>query len=561
MKNENVSHLSGRTDTPLMNITVGNLLDNAVSGHPNNTAIISSHQSVRLSYTELSQRVDIMARNLLGLGLEKGDRIGIWSPNNVEWIITLYAAAKAGLVLVNINPAYRVPELEYALNKVGCRALVLAKRFKSSVYTDMIGALIPEARLSEGSKLKSVRVPTLSNLILISDVPEPGYILFSDLQIEGNKQANNLPKVAVNILPEDPVNIQFTSGTTGSPKGATLTHHNIVNNAYFVGRGIKLSSNDKICSPVPLYHCFGMVMATLASATVGATLVLPDDSFDPLATLKAVEGERCTALYGVPTMFSMILNHPERENFDVSSLRTGIVAGALCPEVLMKQIITDLNMHEVTNCYGMTETSPVSFQSATDDSIEVRTTTVGSVHPNVEVKVIDSEGLTVPRGVPGELCTRGYSVMQGYWGDPERTEKSIINGWMHTGDEAMIDGRGYCSIVGRIKDTIIRGGENIAPKEIEEFLLTHTDIIGVQAFGVTDDRYGEIVAVWLQLKEAVALSEEQVKEYCDGKIAHFKVPAIVRFVDEFPMTVTGKAQKYVMRAETEKSLKQKRFAG
>jgi len=539
-----------------VNITIGNLLDKAVAQNPNNTSVISSHQSVRLSYVELSQRVDIVAANLLGLGLKKGDRIGIWSPNNIEWVTTLYAAAKAGLVLVNINPAYRTSELEYALNKVACRALVLAKSFKSSVYTDMISALIPQIESSESGKLKSERVPTLSSLILIGDEPEPGYILFSELQADIIKRPKGLVEIAPIVSPYDPVNIQFTSGTTGAPKGATLTHHNIVNNAYFVGRGIKLTSDDKICSPVPLYHCFGMVMATLASATVGATLVLPNDSFDPRSTLKAVEQEACTALYGVPTMFSMILNHPQRQEFDVSSLRTGIVAGALCPEVLMKQIISDLNMREITNCYGMTETSPVSFQSATDDSFEVRTTTVGSVHPNVEVKVVNSQGSTVPRGVRGELCIKGYSVMQGYWGDAERTEKSIIDGWMHTGDEALIDDHGYCSIVGRIKDTIIRGGENIAPKEIEEFLLTHADIIGAQAFGVSDDRYGEIVAVWLQLKEAVVLSQEQVQEYCDGKMAHFKVPAIVKFVDEFPMTVTGKAQKFVMRAETEKSLKQ-----
>jgi len=554
MNNKYMSHLSGSTDTPLMNMSIGSLLDRAVAQYPNNKAIISSHQNVRLSYTEFSQRVDVVAKNLLHLGLEKGDRIGIWSPNNIEWVTTLYAAAKAGLVLVNINPAYRTSELEYALNKVGCRALVLARSFKSSVYTEMINTLIPEISNFEPGKLEPERLPTLSSLILISDLPEPGYTLFSDLQID-DKSPIDLSFGECEISPHSPVNIQFTSGTTGAPKGATLTHHNIINNAYFVGRGINLSSTDKVCSPVPLYHCFGMVMATLACATVGATLILPDSSFDPLSTLKAVEQEACTALYGVPTMFSMILNHPKRQDFDVSSLRTGIVAGALCPEILMKQIISELNMNEVTNCYGMTETSPVSFQSATDDSLEVRTTTVGSVHPHVEVKIIDSDGKTLPRGVRGELCTKGYSVMQGYWDDPQRTEQAILDGWMHTGDEAIIDEEGYCSIVGRIKDTIIRGGENIAPKDIEEFLLTHPAIIGAQAFGVNDERYGEIVAVWLQLKDSTELNQEQVKEYCDGQIAHFKIPAIVKFVDEFPMTVTGKAQKFVMRAETEKSLK------
>jgi len=546
---ELLSHLRGSTDTPLINITIGELLSNASDQYPDNTAIISSHQQCRLSYAQLDQRVNVVTKNLLSTGLKPGDRIGIWSPNNIEWVITLYAAARAGLVLVNINPAYRLSELEYALNKVGCRALVLAKSFKSTDYTDMLRTLAPEINSCEPGDLKAEKVPSLSTLILIDDTPMQGFISFSDLE-----RSNNLQPSVANTAADSPVNIQFTSGTTGMPKGATLTHRNIVNNAYFVGRGINLSDTDKVCSPVPLYHCFGMVMATLACANFGATLVLPNDSFDPLSTLEAVQQEKCTALYGVPTMFSMILNHPEMTRFDVSSLRTGIVAGALCPEVLMKQIIADLHMTEITNCYGMTETSPVSFQSATDDSLQVRTTTVGRVHPNVEVKVIDDDGNTVPRGVRGELCTKGYSVMQGYWGDPQKTEESIVDGWMHTGDEAVIDQHGYSAIVGRIKDTIIRGGENIAPKEIEDFLLTHNDIIEAQAFGVSDAKYGEIVAVWLRLKADSTLTEEQVREYCQGQIAHFKVPAIIRFVTEFPMTVTGKAQKFVMRAETEESL-------
>jgi len=546
---ELLSHLRGSTDTPLINITIGELLSNASDQYPDNTAIISSHQQCRLSYAQLDQRVNVVTKNLLSAGLKPGDRIGIWSPNNIEWVITLYAAARAGLVLVNINPAYRLSELEYALNKVGCRALVLAKSFKSTDYTDMLRTLAPEINSCEPGDLKAEKVPSLSTLILIDDTPMQGFISFSDLE-----RSNNLQPSVANTAADSPVNIQFTSGTTGMPKGATLTHRNIVNNAYFVGRGINLSDTDKVCSPVPLYHCFGMVMATLACANFGATLVLPNDSFDPLSTLEAVQQEKCTALYGVPTMFSMILNHPEMTRFDVSSLRTGIVAGALCPEVLMKQIIADLHMTEITNCYGMTETSPVSFQSATDDSLQVRTTTVGRVHPNVEVKVIDDDGNTVPRGVRGELCTKGYSVMQGYWGDPQKTEESIVDGWMHTGDEAVIDQHGYGAIVGRIKDTIIRGGENIAPKEIEDFLLTHNDIIEAQAFGVSDAKYGEIVAVWLRLKADSTLTEEQVREYCQGQIAHFKVPAIIRFVTEFPMTVTGKAQKFVMRAETEESL-------
>jgi len=554
VKPELPSHLVGDASSPLLNITIGQLLENAANSFPNNIAIVSSKQNARLSYAEFNQSVNSVAASLVSLGLRAGDRIGIWSPNNIEWVTTLYAAAKAGLILVNINPAYRLTELEYALKRVGCRALVLAKSFKSSDYTEMLRTLAPEIDHCQPGELKSEAVPDLSTLILIGEQKIPGYIAFSDLQIGTDTDPVDLAELGQNIAPEAPVNIQFTSGTTGSPKGATLTHKNIVNNAYFVGRGIDLTQSDKVCSPVPLYHCFGMVMATLACANYGATLVLPDSAFDPLSTLKAVEQEKCTALYGVPTMFSMILNHPEISDFDVSSLRTGIVAGALCPETLMKQIINDLNMREITNCYGMTETSPVSFQSAVNDSMQVRTTTVGSVHPHVEVKVINEQGDTVPRGVRGELCTKGYSVMQGYWNDPKKTEESIIDGWMHTGDEAIIDEHGFGAIVGRIKDTIIRGGENIAPKEIEDYLLTHDDIIEAQAFGVTDSKYGEIVAVWIRLHDHSTLSENQVQDYCKGQIAHFKVPAIVKFVDEFPMTVTGKIQKFVMRAETEKNL-------
>jgi len=554
---ELMSYLEGSKRIPLMDLTIGDLLNTAANQYPTNPAIISAHQNVKLSYAEFNQRVNVLSGNLLSLGLHPGDRIGIWSPNNIEWVTTMYAAARAGLVLVNVNPAYRISELEYALNKVGCRALVMAKQSKSSDYTDMIRTLVPEVDACKPGEIKSKQIPELTCLVLIDEEPTPGFINFTALleSKESTLTTTDLLKITQQVSPNSPVNIQFTSGTTGAPKGATLTHNNIVNNAYFVGRGIHLGSSDKVCSPVPLYHCFGMVMATLACANFGATLVLPDESFDALSTLQAVEQEKCTALYGVPTMFSMILNHPEKQSFDVSSLRTGIVAGALCPETLMRQIIKDLNMREITNCYGMTETSPVSFQSAIDDSLEVRTTTVGTVHPNIEVKVVDSNGDILPRGKRGELCTKGYSVMQGYWGDPGKTAESVINGWMHTGDEAVIDEQGYGSIVGRIKDTIIRGGENIAPKEIEEFLLTHDDIIEAQAFGVSDTKYGEIVAVWLKQKAGASLSEAQVANYCRDRISHFKIPAIIKFVDEFPMTVTGKAQKFVMREKTENELK------
>lgn len=549
-----LSEVVGSTDQPLLDITVGEMIESSADRFPTRVAVISAKQNVRLSYAELNQRANVLAKKLLALGLESGDRIGIWSPNNIEWVITLYAAAKAGLVLVNINPAYRLSELEYALNKVACRALVMAGQFKTSNYPEMIRQLAPEVDRCKPGQLKSAKLPHLNTLVLIGEDEVPGFHLFSDLEKCKQSKPIDLALIEADIKPQNPVNIQFTSGTTGSPKGATLTHRNIVNNAYFVGRGIGLSEVDKVCTPVPLYHCFGMVMGALACANAGATLVLPDEAFDPLSTLQAVEQEKCTALYGVPTMFNMMLNHPERETFDVSSLRTGIVAGALCPDVLMKQIIEELNMTEVTNCYGMTETSPVSFQSATDDSMEKRTRTVGTVHPNVEVKVIDSDGNTLPRGQRGELCTKGYSVMQGYWGDEQKTRESIVDGWMHTGDEAVIDQDGYGAIVGRIKDTIIRGGENIAPKEIEDYLLTNEDIIEAQAFGVSDEKFGEIVAVWLRRKPESTLTESAVQDYCRGQIAHFKVPAIVKFVDEFPMTVTGKVQKFVMRAETEKEI-------
>jgi len=542
-----VSHVVGSRDRPLLELTIGKLLAAARQASPDHEAVVSCHQGVRLSYKQLDEASDNFAKGLLRLGLDPGDRIGIWSPNNIEWIVTMYAAAKLGLVLVNVNPAYRPVELEYALNKVGCKALVMADRFKTSNYPDMVGQLAPEASSCKPGHLQSARLPELETLVLISKHPRDGFFLFDEVEQSGRTADTDLQPYMDACDIQSPVNIQFTSGTTGSPKGATLTHHNIVNNGFFVGEGIALGEQDRLCAPVPLYHCFGMVMGVLACAAHRATLVLPDNAFDPLSTLQAVENERCTALYGVPTMFSAILDSSEFETFAVDCLRTGIVAGSVCPEVLMQRIIGDLNMQEVTNCYGMTETSPVSFQSGIDDDLVKRTTTVGRVHPHVEAKVIDSEGTIVPRGVRGEVCTKGYSVMQGYWDDDEKTRESIVDGWMLTGDEGVLDEDGYCSIVGRIKDTIIRGGENIAPKEIEEYLLTHDDILEAQAFGVPDEKYGEIVCVWIKKAPDSDLTDTAVRDYCKEQIAHFKVPAIVRFVDEFPLTVTGKVQKFVMR--------------
>ena len=547
--NKAQSYVSGSREQPLLQQTVGQLLAGAVEAAPGHEALVSCHQDIRLTYRQLDEACDRFARGLISLGLVPGDRIGIWSPNNVEWIITMYAAAKLGLVLVNVNPAYRPIELEYALNKVGCRALVMADRFKSSNYPEMICKLAPEAETSANGKLQSAALPALETLILIAPTGRDGFLLFEEVERLGTGSSTDLTAFEDSCDIHSPVNIQFTSGTTGSPKGATLTHYNIVNNAWFVGDGIRLSGVDRLCLPVPLYHCFGMVMGVLACAAHRATLVLPGDSFDPAATLKAVQNEQCTALYGVPTMFSAMLDLPDFGNYSTATLRTGIVAGSLCPKLLMQRILDDLHMVEVTNCYGMTETSPVSFQTGVDDSFEKRTTTVGRVHPHVEAKIVGPLGDILARGERGEICTKGYSVMQGYWGDEEKTRESIVDGWMQTGDEGVLDDDGYCSIVGRIKDLIIRGGENIAPAEIEEYLLTHDDILEAQAFGVPDDKFGEIVCVWIRKAPGSDLDEEGVRAHCKDKIAHFKIPALVRFVDGFPLTVTGKVQKFVMRDE------------
>ena len=552
--NKATSCLSGVTDPPLTDLTIGELLARAVKNNPEQEAIVSLHQNIRLSYSELDEVSDSFAKGLIDFGLEKGDRIGIWSPNYVEWIITMYAASKLGLILVNVNPAYRPLELEFALNKVECKALVLASSFKTSDYPGILESVAPEVTTCEVGALNAKRLPSLKALVLISDQPRDGYASFNDVVAAGKSSSFDLDAVKRQVDCHMPVNIQFTSGTTGTPKGATLTHHNIVNNGSNVGTGIKLNAKDRVCAPVPLYHCFGMVMATLACVSHGATLVLPNDAFEPAGTLDAVQKEACTALYGVPTMFGAMLDEPDFEKYDLRSLRTGIVAGSLCSQVLTTRIVEQMNMTEVTNCYGMTETSPVSFQSATDDPMDKRVKTVGSIHPHVQVKVVNSNREIVPRGVPGELCTKGYSVMKGYWGDVQKTEESVIDGWMFTGDQAVIDEDGYCAIVGRIKDTIIRGGENIAPKEIEDYLITHPAISEAQAFGVKNEKFGEVVAVWIKLKEGSELSEQQLREFCTDQIAYFKVPALIRFVGEFPLTVTGKIQKYKMREQMEKEI-------
>ncbi len=552
MKSTAESYVCGVSGAPLIYQTVGAALEGAVSRFAARPALIVRHQSIRLTYGEFAKAVDEFAAGLLALGLERGDRVGIWSPNNAEWVIAQFATARIGLILVNINPAYRVSELEYVLNKVGARALILARSFKSSDYVGMIRALGPE------------KLPQLEETIVISEAAVEGFRRFSDVSALATPDLKEgVREIGATLSPDDPINIQFTSGTTGFPKGATLTHHNIVNNGRFVAARQGFTKHDRLCIPVPLYHCFGMVMGVLGCVTHGAAMVFPDEAFEPASVLDAVEQERCTALYGVPTMFIAELDHPSFKGRDLSSLRTGVMAGAPCPEPVMRRVIADMNMRDVTICYGMTETSPVSFQSMPEDDIEKRVTTVGAIHPYVEVKIVDSEGSVVPRGSQGELLTRGYSVMRGYWGDPDKTREAIdAGGWMHTGDLAVMDADGYCRITGRVKDMIIRGGENVYPREVEEFLYRHPAVQDVQVFGVPDEKYGEEVCAWIKLKGGIIVAEEEIRTYCKGQIAHYKIPRYVRFIDEYPMTVTGKIQKFVMREAMAKEMSaQKANAG
>ena len=556
MSEKAASYVSGVSDAPLLGDTIGRSLDLAAQRWADRDALVSPSHGVKWSWKELAERVDALAAGFLALGLERGARIGIWSLNRPEWALTQFAAAKAGLILVTINPAYRLTELEFALGKVGCAAIVTATAFKTSNYMEMLNTLLPELKTSAPGELRAAKLPQLRAVIQVGGPASPGTIPFDEVsRMGGERHRATLAALAEALQFDDAVNIQFTSGTTGSPKGVTLTHHNILNNGYFVGRAMRLTEQDRICIPVPLYHCFGMVMGNLASLTLGAAMVYPGEGFDPLATLQTIAREKCTALYGVPTMFIAELDHPEFAKFDLSSLRTGIMAGAPCPIEVMKRVNEKMNMRDVTIAYGMTETSPVSFQSATDDPLQRRVSTVGRIHPHVEVKVVDLEGRVVPRGTPGELCTRGYSIMLGYWDEPEKTADVLdANGWMHTGDLGVIDDEGYCNIVGRIKDMVIRGGENLYPREIEEFLYRHPKIQDVQIFGVADDRYGEELCAWVRIRPGEVLTAEEVRAFCQGQIAHNKIPRYVEFVDEFPMTVTGKIQKFLMREAVESRL-------
>ena len=542
------SYVHGNSGPPLIGKTIGALLDEVSETDGSREALVVAHQKIRWTYSELKMRSDAFASGLLALGMEPGDRVGIWAPNCAEWTIAQFATAKAGLILVNINPAYRLSELEHVLRVVGCRALITAARFKTSDYIAMIRELAPE--LGNGSgELKSSRLPELRHVISIGAGSYAGCLAFDGVLDRGKQLGSQrLNSVAAAIQIDDAVNIQFTSGTTGLPKGATLSHHNLINNAFFVGEATGIEPGSRVCIPVPLYHCFGMVMGNLGCVTHAATMVYPSESFDSLKTLETVEAERCDVLYGVPTMFIAQLNHPEFSRFDLSSLRRGIMAGAPCPIEVMKEVASTMHMSEITIAYGMTETSPVSFQSSRDDLLELRVSTVGRIQPHLEVKIVDRDGRVVPRGEAGELCTRGYSVMLGYWNDEARTAEAIDSaGWMHTGDLATIDDDGYCRIVGRIKDMVIRGGENIYPREVEEYLYGHPDIQDVQVFGVPDTKYGEELCAWIVSKAGAALDEEGVRSFCQNRISHYKIPRYIRFVESFPSTVTGKVQKFAMR--------------
>ena len=545
---DGLSHVKGPAARPLIAATIPAFLAEVVRRHGERTAAVFRAAGERWTYDQLARRVDRFAAGLLSLGLYKGDRIGIWAPNRPEWLIAQFATARIGLILVNINPAYRTAELEYALNKVGAKALITARQLKSSAYLEMLRELAPELDHCRPGHLRAERLPALRTVIRLGPDPVPGCLGFDEVMDRGGGgQRWRLDAISEGLQPGDPINVQFTSGTTGAPKGATLTHRNIVNNAISCARTMRLTPGEALCIPVPLYHCFGMVLGNLAAAAYGVTMVFPGEAFDAHETLAALDAERCTAVHGVPTMFAAMLDHPDFERFDLSSMRTGIMAGAPCPVTLMRRVVRDMGCREITIAYGMTETSPISFQSSVDDDLSHRVSTVGRIQPHVEVKVVDEAGRTTPVGVQGELLTRGYSVMQGYWDDRDATREAIVGGWMHTGDLATIDARGYCRIVGRIKDMLIRGGENVYPAEIEDFLLTHPDIAAAEVFGVPDERYGEEVCAFVVLRPGRGLTEEGLREFCRGQIAHYKVPRHVRFVSEMPVTATGKPQKFRMR--------------
>jgi fatty-acyl-CoA synthase len=564
LEHQSTSYVFGPTDRPLIEKTVGGFFDDIATRFEDSEALVSRHQGVRLTYARLKASVDELALALLGFGVHKGDRVGIWSPNNVEWVLTQFATAKVGAILVNINPAYRVTELEYALNQSGVSVLITARRFKTSDYHWMISELAPEVRelpkIGRDEEIRASRVPALRRIVTLGDGSElspPSMVPWQRFIEVGtmNASTSDLIEREESLTCHDPINIQYTSGTTGFPKGATLTHYGILNNGYFAGEEMKFSNRDRLCIPVPFYHCFGMVLGNLACVTHGATMVLPSDAFTSENVLKTVEAERCTTLHGVPTMFIAELDDPNFKHYDLSSLRTGIMAGAPCPIEVMRKVISDMGMREITICYGMTETSPVSFQTKIGDSLEQRVSTVGRAHPHVEAKVIDPQTRDIlSEGVAGELCVRGYLVMLKYWNNPKATSEAIDSeGWMHTGDLAVIQ-KGYANIVGRTKDMINRGGEKVFPREVEDFLYTHPKISDVQVIGVPSRKYGEEVMAWVKLRTGEVATAAELQEFCKGKIAYFKIPAYFKFTPEFPMTVTGKIQKFKMRELSIKEL-------
>ncbi len=556
VKNARLSYVHGVSDRPLKGHTVGACFDETARRWPEREALVVRHQDVRWTYTELARRVDALAAGLLSLGLHPGARVGIWAPNCAEWVVTQFATAKAGLVLVNINPAYRLAELEFAVNQVECEALIIAPRVKSSDYVEMIRALCPDISDVTPGDLHCQALPSVRWIIRLGDEPSPGLLSFDEVSDRaGEEHRARLEAISAALQFDDAINIQFTSGTTGRPKAATLTHHNIVNNAYFVGLQMALTEHDRVCIPVPMYHCFGMVLGTLCCVAHGACMVFASESFSPDAVLKTIQAEHCTALHGVPTMFIAELDEPDFERVELTSLRTGIMAGAPCPVELMKRVMEDMHLAQITIAYGMTETGPVSFQTHVKDDLDRRVHTVGRVLPHIEIKIVDDEGRIVERGVAGELKTRGYCVMPGYWNDASRTAEAIDDArWIASGDIASIDEDGYCQIVGRVKDMLIRGGENIYPREIEEFLYTNPKIDEVEIIGVPDPKFGEEVCAWIKLHEGEEATADEIRRFCKDRIAHFKIPKYIKFVESFPMTVTGKVQKFVMREQMKKEL-------
>lgn len=545
------------SEKPLIGKTIGDMFSEIAEKYPDNDAIVSIHQGKRYTYRELQKELDRAAKGFIALGMKKGDRLAIWATNIAEWIITQFATAKAGIIMVNINPAYRTHELEYALRQSEAQVLLLMDRFKSSDYVKMFYEVCPEAAASKPGEIHSEKLPFLRTAVLIRGEKQPGMYSWEDVLEMGDEIPDEvLEERAASLDFDDPINIQYTSGTTGFPKGVVLTHHNILNNGYFIGECMEFTERDRLCIPVPFYHCFGMVLSNMASVTHGATMVLPAEHFDPKATLSAIEKERCTAVHGVPTMFVAELEHPDFERFDLSTLRTGIMAGSPCPIEFMKKVNTLMNMHDVVITYGQTEASPGITMSSTDDSLDLRVSTVGRPMPHTEIKIVDPKtGKIIPRGETGEICARGYMIMRGYYNNPVATEQCIDEeGWLHTGDLGTLDENDYCKITGRLKDMVIRGGENIYPREIEEFLYTHPAISDVQVIGVPDKKYGEELMAWVKLKNAASISPDEIKAFCRGRIAHFKIPRYIKFVDDFPMTVSGKIQKYKMREDSIKEL-------